>query len=256
VKRAVKAALREGRGPVGRRLFPLARRVYYAGRRVECPCCGARLRKFVPIARSYDPDLECPRCGSYSRHRQLWLFLTQRMRVLSERLALLHVAPEVFFHRRLERAPNLRYVSVDLHAPHAMERADVEALPYVDGSFDAVVCSHVLEHVNDDRGAMSELWRVLKPGGWAVIQAPVDRSMATTREDPDVRDPHERARLFGAEDHVRLYGRDYVPRLEDAGFEVSVVPFHSEIAPDLRERYGLLALEDVHLCRKAAPLKA
>jgi SAM-dependent methyltransferase len=170
--------------------------------------------------------------------------------VLSGSLALLHVAPEVFFYERLERAPNLSYVSADLHAPHAVERIDVEAIPYPDRSFDGIVCSHVLEHVRDDRAAMRELCRVLKDDGWAVIQVPIDRSLPATREDPSVADPLERARRFGADDHVRLYGRDYVSRLEEAGFEVSVVPFVRELDVASVERYGLLPTEDVHLCRR------
>ena len=252
MKRAVKRVLRDGRGPVRSWLFNAARRAYYAGWRVECPCCETRFRKFVPIARSFDPDLECPRCGSYSRHRQLWLFLTRRMAVLSQPLALLHVAPEVFFYRRLEEAPNLSCVSLDLHAAHAMERLDIEALPYPDRSFDAVVCSHVLEHVADDRRAMGELCRVLKPGGWALLQAPVNGSLETTREDPDVHDPQERARLFGAEDHVRLYGRDYVSRLRQAGFDVSVVPYYAEVDARSAERWGLLPLEPIYHCQRPA----
>lgn len=249
-KAAVKRVLGGGGGPVRGPLFRAARRVYYAGRRVECPCCETRFRRFAAIGRSHHPDLECPRCGSYSRHRQLWLFLTLRMAVLREPLALLHVAPEVFFLRRLETAPNLRYLSVDLHDDHAMERVDVESMPYADGSFDAAVCSHVLEHVVDDRRALRELRRVLRPGGWAVVQAPVDRSLPATREDPSVSDPAERARLFGAEDHVRYYGRDYVDRLRDAGFDVSVVPLHAELGAGAAERWGLLPLEDVYLCRR------
>jgi SAM-dependent methyltransferase len=245
LERAVKRAV--GRG----RLFRIARRVYYVGRRVRCPCCGRSFRRFVPIPRTHEPDLECPGCGSYSRHRQLWLFLTERLDVLSAPLALLHVAPDTFFSRRLERARNLRYLSVDLEAPHAMERMDVTALALEDDSFDAVVCSHVLEHVSDDRRALRELHRVLKPGGWAVIQAPVNAWLDTTREDPSVHDPGERARRFGAEDHVRLYGRDYAERLEAAGFAVRVIPFASELDPARAARFGLLPTEDIHLCRKS-----
>jgi SAM-dependent methyltransferase len=223
---------------------------------VECPCCETRFRKFAPIPRTYEPDLECPRCGSYSRHRQLWLFMTRRLGVLSRSLTLLHVAPELFFYERLERAANLRYVSADLHVAHAAERIDIEAIPYPDRYFDAIICSHVLEHVVDDRAAMRELCRVLKDDGWAVIQAPVDGSLAATREDPSVVEPRERARRFGADDHVRMYGRDYLTRLEEAGFEVAVERFVAELDRESVELYGLLQTEDVNLCRKRAAAPA
>ena len=148
--------------------------------------------------------------------------------------------------------PNLSYVSADLNSSLAMARMDITQLPFPDASFDVVLCSHVLEHVPDDRSAMAELFRVLHPAGWAIIVAPVDRSRAETLEDPRVTRPQDRARLFGQHDHVRLYGRDYISRLECAGFSVNVDSYVTQLDDRIIALYGLNRHERIFLCTRAA----
>jgi SAM-dependent methyltransferase len=120
------------------------------------------------------------------------------------------------------------YTSADIEPGHAMVEADLTALPFPDESFDLVVCSHVLEHVPDDRTAMRELFRVLRPGAVALIQTPVNYDQAETYEDPAATDAAERLRRFSQADHVRVYGPDLFDRLVAARFEVNV-----EVADDL-----------------------
>jgi predicted SAM-dependent methyltransferase len=148
--------------------------------------------------------------------------------------------------------PNLNYVSADLDSSLAMAHMNITQLPFPDASFDVVLCSHVLEHVLDDRSAMAELFRVLHPSGWAIITAPIDRSRAETLEDPRVTQPQDRARLFGQHDHVRLYGRDYVSRLERAGFSVSVDSYATQLDDTIIALYGLNRSERIYLCTRAA----
>lgn len=118
------------------------------------------------------------------------------------------------------------------------------------GSFDAALCIHVLEHVEDDRHAMAELHRVLRPGGWALVSVPI-RLDRPTHEDPAITDPAERQAVFGERSHVRFYGADLADRLREVGFEVEL-DLASDIPDDVRKRHGLRMDENLFRCRKAA----
>jgi SAM-dependent methyltransferase len=230
------------------RLRPRWRSALYRGDAVICPVCDGAFRRFAPD-RLGRPVL-CPRCSSQERHRALWLFLDGRERPLAGVSRLLHLAPEAGILERLRSRDGFEYVTADLDSPLADDRVDLEALPYADGSFDAVICSHVLEHVGDDRVAMGELLRVLRPAGVAWVMVPVDASLATTREDPALLTEEERRAEFWQEDHVRLYGRDFAVRLEAAGFAVEVRPLAAEHGPATARRFGLSELDDLFVARR------
>ncbi len=191
-------------------------KVWFAGSRVECPLCERRFSRWRG-----DMGLgDCPYCGSAPRHRLLKLSLTREWGYRPRPLDVLHFAPEWGAERSFRKNPKVgRYVTVDLSAPGVDVHCDITSLDFADNEFDVVVCSHVLEHVRDDRRAMAELHRVLRPGGVAYIQVPyvADRE---TDESPNITDPRERARRFGQFDHVRMYGRDLIERLTGAGFQV------------------------------------
>jgi predicted SAM-dependent methyltransferase len=161
---------------------------------------------------------------------------------------MLHVAPEPELSRWLQEVEYIDYVSADLSSPRAMVRMDISDIQYRDNTFDVIYCSHVLEHVPDDRKAMREFWRVLKNGGWAILQVPITADV--TFEDPTVTSPEERERLFGQHDHVRRYGPDYRDRLVDVGFSVTVDGFVRELDERTVSRYGLMRSEDVYFCQK------
>ncbi len=240
---------------VPRALAPRARDLrawWLRGDRVECPCCGGRFRAFLPAGRPPQPGALCPRCSSLKRHRLLWLFLGAHPELLRPPLRVLVVAPEEQLQGLLRARPGLTVVSGDLCSELAMARLDLERLPLPDASVGAAICSHVLEHVHDARVALGELRRVLRPGGWALLQSPLDRARERTFEDPTVTDRAGRRRVFGQEDHVRVFGRDYPDWLAGAGFEVEVVPFARELGPERAARFGLDPDERVHLCRRPA----
>ncbi len=151
--------------------------------------------------------------------------------------------------------PNLDYISADLDSPLAMVKMDITNILYEDNSFDVILCSHVLEHVVDDQKAMRELFRVLKPGGWAILGSPMDLNRDKTFEDPNIVSPEDQIRTFGYPGHVRIYGRDYKERLEKAGFAVRVDSYVRELSPDTIKKYGLMREEDIYVCTKSKPKK-
>ena len=142
-----------------------------------------------------------------------------------------------------------RYVTADLESPLADMHFDVQQIPLEDGSFDVVICNHIMEHIEDDRLAMRELHRILKRGGWGVVLSPVEREREHTFEDDTITDREERTRIFGQYDHRRIYGRDYAQRLERAGFEVYVIPYVEAFTKAERELYALTD-EDLYIVRK------
>jgi SAM-dependent methyltransferase len=179
--------------------------------------------------------------------------LKLKTNLFHDSLRVLHFAPERWF-KALSSLPNLEYLSADLEPGRAMVAMDITQMPLRDESVDVILCSHVLEHVPDDRRAMREMHRVLRPGGWALVLVPIVVNQQTTFEDPDVVSPEERTRLFGQADHVRRYGRDIKNRLEDAGFAVTPENYTQELSEETRYRHGLKRVdrEYIYLCRPSS----
>lgn len=236
--------------PLAQTVYFALRSLWYSGSRVTCPCCHGRFRKFLPYGVRPRPNAECPRCGSLERHRLLWLYLTARTNFFKDRLKVLDIAPPPYFSRRCKTLPNLNYVDADIDSPSVAIRLDITAMPLPDNQFDCIICYHVLEHVLDDRSAMRELFRVLKPGGWAILQSPIDESRKRTFEDPSVISPEDRERIFGHSNHVRIYGLDYRKKLQDTGFIVKVDDYIKNLPDGLVKKYGLGDGENIYHCVK------
>ncbi len=221
------------------------------GDAVECPVCGHRFRRFQPDWNR--PDAICWRCGAHERHRALALLWRERPELLRDAGSLLHFAPEWCF-RFVALPPGLRYVTTDLDPAKGDLPLDIRALDLPDASFGAVVCSHVLEHVDDDRAAVAEPRRVTAPDGWVLLMVPQDLGRAETYEDPSITDPDARRAAFWQDDHVRLYGRDFADRVRGAGFDVEVIVMAEALGPAAAARHGLLAVDLIHLCRPVPSL--
>ena len=230
--------------------------LFYLGQGKECPVCGCRRRKFLPYGYvSPRENALCPKCLALERHRLLWLWLLRESDLGRGAMALprmLHIAPEVALMRRFRKmyasSPE-RYVTADLESPLADMHFDVQHIPLKDGEMDAIICNHIMEHVEDDRLAMHELYRILRHGGWGVVLSPVEREREHTFEDDTITDKDERTRIFGQYDHRRIYGRDYADRLREAGFEVMVIPYKDSFTPAEQERYALTD-EDLYVVYK------
>lgn len=220
---------------------------------VRCPLCERGAVAYLPSGTPPRPHALCPFCGSLERTRMMALALKQRgLPRAGQRV--LHVAPDRSLRERIQATPGITYVAGDKKEPGytyppGTVDLDVTSLPYPADHFDLVICSHVLEHVPDDRRAMRELCRVLRPGGVAILLVPMSDGPVTD-EDPAVIDPDERQRRFGQRDHVRLYGRDYIDRLREAGFTVTVERPAATLPADAVFRFGLKADEDLVLGTK------
>ncbi len=212
----------------------------------ECPCCGGHFRRMSRRRLSGWGGI-CPRCRSHPRHRAIALLLA-RGDLPGRRL--LHFAPEPLFDPVFERLPALERVTADLYAPADL-RLDITGMDLPDGCFDLILCSHVLEHVPDDRAAMSELRRVLAPGGLALVLTPY-RADRPTYEDPSITAPLDRMVAFGQQDHVRVYGTDLADRLREAGLEVEDRTPVELFDESVVNRCELDPAEHLFLCRAPA----
>lgn len=221
------------------------------GTAVTDPIDGKSFRKFLPYGYGNQRDnVLSPSTFSLERHRLLWLYLTQETDFFTAKNKVLHIAPEQCFYNRFKKLKNLEYITADLNSPLADIKANICDLPFEDNSFDIIFCNHVLEHVEDDKKAMSELFRVLKPLGMGIFQVPQDLQRAETYENFSIINPKERALHFGQYDHVRVYGKDYFNKLRSVGFTVNEVDYTTELGSALVQKYALVKGEILPVCFK------
>ncbi len=222
----------------------------YIGSKRHCPVCNRNSRMFGAIGKVQRSDAQCIHCGAVERHRLVWLFFKRKTDLFSgQSLKMLHVAAEPSLEERLRSRLGSGYLTADLYNQNAMVKMDITDIQYPDDSFDVIYCSHVLEHVPDDRKAMREFFRVLKKDGWAVLLVPVNAQK--TFEDFSITDPAERLKYFGDPTHVRLYGPDYIDRLKDAGFSVQLTRPADFLTQEEIERMGITPFAgEIYYCTK------
>ncbi|WP_336986292.1 class I SAM-dependent methyltransferase [Altererythrobacter aquiaggeris] len=190
------------------------------GENYYCPICNKHSSRFLDFGIPPRREVQCPHCGSLERHRLLWLFLEQRTDIFTRCGGnMLHIAPEQCLREHFTNQFDGNYITADFMAPDVDVKMDIQNIDFPDESFDIIYCSHVLEHVDDDRKAMREFCRVLKADGWAILLVPI--TAQSTYEDKSITSPEERLKHFGQIDHVRRYGPDYIDRLREAGFTVT-----------------------------------
>ena len=225
--------------------------LYLKGNQYTDPIDGKSFRKFIPYGYNrVRKNALSPSTYSLERHRMLWLYLKNETNVFSKKIKLLHFAPEAAFHEIFKKSNNISYDTIDLDSPLAKIKADICNLPLEDNTYDFILCNHVLEHINDDIKAMSELYRVLKKGGIGIFQIPIDINRDKTFEDSSIKDPKERNKVFGQYDHVRIYGMDYYDRLKSVGFSVEQIKYADNLTKDEIKKYCLNSNEIIPVCKK------
>jgi len=225
--------------------------LFFKGSNFTDPIDGKSYRKFLPYGYGKQrPNALSPGTLSLERHRQMWLYLQNETNFFAHKLKVLHIAPEQEFLRKFKKMKNLEYTSADLFSPIVDVKADIVDLPFEDNSFDVIICNHVLEHIVDDRKAMSELYRVMKSGGWGIVQVPMKNSLEKTYEDFTITDPKERQKHFGQYDHVRWYGMDYFDRLKSVGFDADINFYSQKFSEAEIKRFGLNKNEILPVVRK------
>ncbi len=238
---------------------------FYYGSNHYCIFCKNYFRKFLPlgvkkkvlinkqiIGGGYRPHVVCPSCGSTDRERLLYYFFSHKTDLLLSKksIKLLHVAPEKNIQEVIRSNPKIKYYGADINLKLADIRMDITKIKFSDNFFDVIICCHVLEHILDDKKAITELYRVLKPNGWAILQVPFSPKLTRTFENPDIKSPTDREDIFGQKDHVRIYGKDYKNRLEKAGFKVSVDFFAKMLDKKTARLYAINNDEPIFYCRK------
>jgi len=224
---------------------------YLKGSTFTDPIDGRSFRKFLPYGYGVQrSNALSPSTFSLERHRLLWLYLKNETNFFNKQKKVLHIAPEQCFLKRFREQKNLNYTTADLYSPIADVKADICNLPFEKNTFDIVFANHVLEHIEDDKKAMSELFRVLKPGGMGIFQIPQDLALEKTYEDFSITSPEERTKHFGQYDHVRVYGRDYFNRLRAVGFTVNEIDYSTKISAELITKYCLVKGEILPVCFK------
>jgi len=239
------------------------------GRSCRCRVCGKSFFRFSKYrggwqaVSNYLKEVEwtgsdfdrfwCPFCRSHDRERHLFLYFDALGLWDSFRdAAVLHFAPEKHLAARIASCVPALYVKGDLcPSREGVTKMDVTAIPHAEGTFDWVICNHVLEHVPDDSAALRELCRVLKPGGRAVLQTPFAKRLAVTREnEPDVASPAARLEFYGQEDHVRLYGADLFERIRASGLELRMTEHNECLKETDSAACGVNREEPFFLCVK------
>ena len=254
MKKAFKLILNTIPRPLLIRLSYVARPIIafsLKGNKFTDPIDGKSFKSMLPYGyEKQRNNVLSPSTLSLERHRLLWLYLNEQTDFFTAKKKVLHFAPEQAFYKLFRKQKNLDYTTTDLFSPLADVKADICNLPFEDNQYDVILCNHVLEHIPDDTKAMQELFRVLKPGGMAILQIPQDLKRETTFADDTITDQKERAAIFGQYDHVRIYGRDYFDKLRSIGFTVIEEDYTNKIAPELVEKYCLAKGEIIPVCFK------
>lgn len=212
---------------------------FYSGTTYYCVCCNKSSRKFKPKGNIKRENAECPYCQSLERVRLLDYYLQNETNLYERRgLKLLHFAPEKCLFDKFNKL-DIEYVDGDINADYARNIVDITNIGFDDNYFDLIICSHVLGHVPNEQKAVSEMFRVLKNNGVALVLTLINRDNKVTFENSEVITATERLKMYGEPDLCRLHGQDFADRLSSGGFKVTTIDYRHNFSERDRVRFGL-----------------
>lgn len=235
------------------------RALSYFGLKYQCNICNGHFYKLLPIGINNNATKNivgggyrfalCPRCHSTDRERLIYWYIVHKINILHSQktVKLLHIAPERNLQKVFKANNKIKYVNGDLNPLIAEKVIDITDINFENNYFDFIICNHVLEHVKDDKKAIRELFRVLKPGGEAILQVPMFKTMIKTFEDFSIVLSEEREKYFGQKDHLRIYGKDYKEKLESEGFKVKLYDIKNDLNNKDIIRHGLNSEEILYI---------
>lgn len=239
--------------PIANKIKLLLLRIKLKGDRVFCPCCKKSFKIFATFGNERRKNSRCPNCESLERHRLLWMYFENKTNLYKDNLRVLHVAPETVFFHLFKKQKNIDYYPCDIYNklyPNGTIYFDLLNHNLPDNSFDTIICNHVFQYIDDDKKAMQNIYKLMKPGGWAILQVPINTKSKSTYENNLITDPLEREKEFGLKEHVRYYSFDYADKLRDIGFNVCVDDYSAEFTIEENYRYGFWQGDSVYYCTK------
>ena len=236
-----------------RRIVPVKQRIqtiqlfrqltagFYKGNNVTCNCCGRSFQKFLSKRNllTKRANAQCPYCGSLESTRLLLFYIENESTLLTNPSRLLHFAPEIGLMPIFKTASNLDYVTADIASNYADYCVDISNIPFCEESFDYIICSHVLRFVLDEKKAIQELYRILKPQGTALVLTLIDVNNPCTFETNLADSPETRLQSYMDADACRLHGADFSQRLQEGGFQVEIIDYAANLGEEKRKKYAL-----------------
>jgi len=213
--------------------------IKYSGANYECNICNFKMSTFPP---SNGANKICPKCGCLSRTRKLWSLLETEVAHKS----ILHFSPPKSISKKLKKIAKQNYITSDYEGEFQADKTyNIENIEVSSNSFDLIICYHILEHIENDSNAMSELYRILRPGGQCFLQTPF--KTGETFEDKNAKTPEERLKVYGQDNHVRIYSAiDLKRKLDKQGFSTQILTFQEEE----NNKYGFKLNETILIAKK------
>jgi len=232
------------------------------GFKYQCIFCNGHFRRLLPTGLENETALSiigggyryalCPKCHSTDRERLIYWYIANKTNILNSQnsIKLLHIAPEKNLKKVFRNSNKIQYIDGDLNLLAADKKIDITDINFEDIFFDVIICSHVLEHIVDNRKVTYELFRVLRPEGFAILQVPISKKAKETFEDFTITTPEGREKYFGQKDHIRIYSKDYKNRFESVDFKLDLYGIKNDLTIKEIKILGLNQEEILYICKK------